>query len=94
MVYSQIFILMFFKNESEGLFDLLEAVLANTLTAEEYDIVCISAEYTRGLIFLKDYSVFVGKYFKRVFFIYVHSLSYTDGKNYSSKLIHFTNDSG
>ena len=79
---------------SEHFFDLFEAVLANALATEEYDVVCIGAEYARGLIFLKDYSVFIGKDLERVLFVDVHGLSDADGENYSSKLVYFSCNTG
>ena len=54
----------------------------------------VVAEYTRGLIFLKDYFVFIRKNLKRVFFVYIHCLADADGKHDSSKLIYFSYHSG
>ena len=79
---------------SEHFFDFLEAVLADALATEEYDIVGVGAEYAGGLIFLEDYSVFVGEDLERVLFIDVHCLSDADGENYSSKLVYFSCDTG
>jgi hypothetical protein len=79
---------------SEGFLDLLEAVLANALAVEEYDIISISAKYAGGLIFLEYDSVFVGKYFKRVLFSDIHCLSNADGEHYASQLVYFSYDSG
>ena len=79
---------------SERLFDLLETVLTDALTAEKYDVVRICTENAGGLIFLENYSVFVGEDFKRVLFIDVHCLSDADGEYDSAKLVDLSYDSG
>ena len=47
--------------------DLFEAVLTDSLTVEENDIIRISAENAGGRIFLKNDSLVVDKNFNRVF---------------------------
>ena len=79
---------------SECLFYLLKAVLANSFSVEKNDVVCICAEHAGGLIFLKDYSVFVGKYFKRILLVDIHSLSDADGEHNSSQLVDLSYYSG
>ena len=77
---------------SEHFLDLLKAILADALAAEENDIICIGAEYAGGLIFLKDYSVFVGKDLEGVLFVDVHCLSDAYGEYDSAELVYFSCD--
>lgn len=80
----------FVKFISERRLYLCKAVLANSLAVEIYDIVGIVAEDAGGLILLKDYSVVVGKYLKRVLLVDVHYLSDADREHYSSKLVYLS----
>ena len=73
---------------------LLEAILADTLAVEENYIVCISAEYAGGLVFLKNDSVFIGENFKRVLLSDIQCLADAYGEHYAAKLIYFSYDSG
>ena len=77
---------------SKSFLDLLEAILADSLSVEENDVIRIGAENAGGLIFLKNYFVFVGEDLERVFFIDVHYLSDAYGENDSSKLVYFPCD--
>ena len=70
--------------------DLLKAILADTLSVEEDYIVGICTEDAGRLIFLKNYAIFIGEYFKRVLFGYVHGLSDAYGEHYASQLVYLT----
>jgi hypothetical protein len=72
---------------SKSFLDLCDAALADTHTVEINDIVSVVAENARGLIFLKNNSVLVRKYFKRILFVDPHGLSYADREDYTTELI-------
>ena len=75
---------------SERCLYLCKAILTYSFAAEIYDIVSIVAEDAGGLIFLKNDLVVVGEDLKGVLFVDVHYLSYADGEDYSSKLVHLS----
>ena len=76
--------------KSKLIFELFDALCANSLAVEVNYIVRVAAEYASGLIFLKDYFVVVGEYLDRVSFVDVKYCSKLLGKHYSSKLVYFS----
>jgi hypothetical protein len=79
---------------SELVLKLLKTRRADTLIAEINNVVSIVAEDARGLIFLENDFVLVGKYLKGVLFVYIHCLADAYGKHDSAKLIYFSYNTG
>ena len=56
-------------------FDLLKASLADSFTVEENDVVCIVTENAGGLILLKNYLIFIGKYLDRILLLDIKAVN-------------------
>lgn len=72
---------------------LVNASAAYTLAADEYHVVCISAENAGGLVFGQNDLILVGENFNGVFFLDVHGFSDFHGKHDPAQLVYLANDS-
>ena len=80
--------------KSKLCFYFFKAVGADTLVVEINNVVRVAAENAGGLIFFKDYLIIIGEDLDGILDIDIHYLSDLYGKNYSSKLVYFSYDSG
>ena len=85
---------LFFALRLEMLLELIEAIGADALAVEKYNVVGIVAEDTCRMIFLQDDAVIVGEDLDGVLNLDVHGLSDLDRENDSAQLIYFSNHSG
>lgn len=70
------------------------ACLADTLTVEINNVICIIAKYARRLIFLENYLISIGKNLYCVLLLYIQHFSDLYRENYSSQLIDLSDYTG
>lgn len=68
-------------------FDLCDAILADELALDAFDVIRAAAEYARRLVLFKDDLFLVYKYFNRVTVVDTEILADLDRKNESAQLI-------
>jgi len=70
-----------------GMLESIDTVLADKLALEESNVVSVAAEDAGGLIFLKNYLIFINENLDSVSLLDVHCVSDLDGKNDSAQLV-------
>ena len=77
----------------EVLLELIQTICADAFAVEEDNVVCIVAEDTSRMIFLKDDAIIVCKNFNGIFYLDVHGFSDFDRQNDSTQFINFSDHS-
>ena len=83
-----------FCGRSKLRLDLGQTVGADTLAAEEGDVVRVVAEYAGGVIFLQNDTVVIGEDLNSVLDLNVHRFANLNGENDSAQLVYFSYHSG